>query len=199
MPSLRFRHSRQTSLGPRRGGWPGAGLRPRRLAVGRAFRDDRPTGARRVEGPGTDCTGHGHLRRLGQACVLDLPGTAARRAAGRHLASPDSGHRVGGGSALLRSQRRRSGAHPRRQSRQHPAGPHGAGRQHAHAAAGATELPDPGQDLHAQNPGSAARHPHRERVLEGSDPGALPQQDVLRRRPLRRGSGGARLLRQARP
>ena len=79
------------------------------------------------------------------------------------------------------------------------AGPAGAGRQHAHPAAGATELPHAGQDLHAQDPGSAARHPHRERVLEGSDPRALPQQDVFRRRALRRGSRGARLLRQARP
>ena len=89
--------------------------------------------------------------------------------------------------------------HPRRRigAREPEDGPPGAGSQHAHAAARATELPDPRQDLPPQVPGDHRRRRARVAVLEERDSRALPEQGVFRRRTPRNRSGRAGLFREA--
>ena len=68
-----------------------------------------------------------------------------------------------------------------------------------HHPAGRQELPaDQRAQLHAQDPGGAARVPHRVRLLEGKDPRALSERDLSRPRQLRRSGRGAELFRQVR-
>ena len=75
--------------------------------------------------------------------------------------------------------------------------PRGAGRQHHHPTAGASELSHARQDHPPEAAGADSRGANRARVFEGRDSPSLPEQGVFRRRPLRRRSGGAGLLRQA--
>ena len=71
--------------------------------------------------------------------------------------------------------------------------PSGAGRQHYHPTARAPEFPHARQDGPPQAAGSDRRRRARVRVLEGSDPRAVPEQGVFRRRAARRRGGRARL------
>ena len=103
------------------------------------------------------------------------------------------------GSAFPHPRWCRRRAHRRRDARQPARGSPGAGRQHPDPAARPPELPDPRQDLYPQGPGSAAGAADRAPVHQGRDPRAVSQQDVLRRRALRRRGGGDGLLRQAGP
>ena len=121
---------------------------------------------------------------------IDVPLVARVAASGpRHR-----GHR---GPALLRPQRHRPGPRGRSGDQQPSARQPGTGGQHADSAVGAEEFPDPREDLHAQAQGARPRPAHRGGIHQGRDPGAVPQQGVLRRRPVRRRSGVAGLLRQA--
>ena len=134
----------------------------------------------------------------GSSGLHHLQGTADRDSAGRDVAAPAPGDDRDRGPALLRSPGGRS--HPRRRRRagQPARGPSGAGGEHHHAAARAPQFPDAREDLLAQAAGSRAGRAHRERLLQGSDSRALSQQGLFRRRPVWRGSGGPRILRQAR-
>ena len=105
---------------------------------------------------------------------------------------------VGRGPALLRSLRRRRHPHRRRRAAQRSRRAPRRGRQHDHPAACAPEFPDTRQDLSPQAEGSDPRRAHRARVHQARDPRDVPEQGLLRRRPLRRRGGVARLLRQAR-
>ncbi len=87
------------------------------------------------DGPGDAASGSAREARL-----HDLPRTTHRRAPLGHLAPRDSGNRGDRGSAFLRSQWRRSRAHPRSGVEQRSRGEAGAGWQYAYAAARPPEL-----------------------------------------------------------
>ena len=72
-----------------------------------------------------------------------------------------------------------------------------AGRRLDHHPAGRQELPAERRGLAvAQDQGGAAGVPDRAGVHQGPDPRAVPERDLSRPRLLRRGGGGAQLLRQ---
>ena len=146
---------------------------------------------------GRDGPGHRLLRRRRRPGLHDLRRAPLRRVAGRRLAAPGQGAARDRGSAVPLARRRRPGAHPRRHAGQSPRRPPGTRRQHPDPAARPAELPDARQDLHPQGPGGPAGAADRAPVHQGRDSRAVPQQDVLRRRALRRRSGGDGLLRQA--
>ena len=102
------------------------------------------------------------------------------------------------GSALLRASRGGPDSH-RRLGAGEPAGRSTrAGRKHDYAATRATKLPHARQDAAPEAAGSHRRGGAGVGVLEGSDPRAVPEQGVLRRRAARRRSRVSRVLRQAR-
>ena len=164
----------------------------------------RASGSRRRAGPQharprrRDAARLDLLRSPEPASVHDLQGTAHRGSARsdrrRRSARRWSRSKISASTNIRAST---SSALP---ARRWPisARPPRTGREHHYAAAGPSQLPDAGQDLHAQAAGSAARGAHRDGVHEGSDPRAVSQQGLFRLRLLRRRSRRARLLRQAR-
>ena len=176
-----------------------AGRRDRRLAVERAPAAGRAAQHRRRAAHGRDGPGHRLLRRRRRPGLHHLRRAALRRLAGRRLAAPGAGAPGDRGPAVPDARWRRRRAHRRGHAGQPARGPAGPGRQHHHPAARPPELPHPRQDLHPQGAGGAARGADRAAVHQGPDPRAVPEQDVFRRRALRRRGGGTGLLREAGP
>jgi hypothetical protein len=115
-----------------------------------------------------------------------------------HVAQPHQGGPLHRGPAVLRAQRGRRRARGRcgarnietgRRARRAAAPSRSSSRARAFSAATRRS---------AQGQGGLLAALHRERVHEGADPRALPEQGVLRRRAVRRGGGLARLLREER-
>ena len=132
------------------------------------------------------------------ARVHDLQGTTQRDPARPHVGQFHQRRRFGGGSAVLRSRRCRRRPGWRRRHPQPARRAARRGREHDYAAARAPDVPQPRQDLSAEAARDHDRRLPRESLHEAGDSRDVPQQGLLRRRPLRCRSGGARLLRQAR-
>ena len=100
------------------------------------------------------------------------------------------------GPPLLRARRHRLPRHRARAGRQ-PARRRGRAGRLDHHAAGGEVVPVVGADHPAQDPRGDPGAPPGARILEARHPDAVPQPDLPRPRRLRRGGGGAPLLRQA--
>ena len=122
-----------------------------------------------------------------------------RGPARQDVAEPDQGGRLGRGSAVLRAQRRRLSSASRRRSLRNL-------EQGRRAEGGSTITQQLARQSFLSRDKTYRRKlkevilaAHIEHdVLEERDPRAVPEQGVLRRRPLRRRGRVARLLRQAR-
>ena len=159
----------------------------------------RPRRARQLRAAGDDPRPRGRRLAAGRICprapaLPADPGDAEDR--GRGLP-------VGRGQELLQARRHRPRGDRARLPDQRQVG-QAPGRLDHHPA-GRQELPAVRRaDLRPQDQGGAAGAADRGGLLQGQDPGALPQRDLPGHhrpgpQPARRGGGGARLFRQVGP